>query len=385
MKSVPQSPSPPQVHRQDVEFVCHDLLRRFEYASRLHPRSDSKIWMSKSSVEDPLLITTKLIADALTRLRIFLFNLEPMQWLPWPDRCVLYNSHVCCISILKACASVDQANLQDAYPLPYGEYLGEVWKVNHSPCSPTLINLPLSGWGLAPDSCTWFVQRAKGPDHPHSKCHWWTRLVSDASSHDGGLLHPHPQTEPCPASGPDPRLLCPQAAGQPLLYPLLYPESSKGKQWFVRIGLKSFSNGSWQWHVALSWRTCVVRSLWSGFNSVSFFFFCLYLTRIELNLCLPTINPIGKKESHSFKRIVFKVFNMKKGFYLALLFIDFVWIFYTHDATVLPGKWLVLKKAKNKRVAMPSVNIHVCACFEMTCDYAKWESEKKTHTHTPSI
>ena len=108
--------------------------------------------------KDPLFITTRLLSDALTRLRIFVFGLDPMQWLSWRDRNVLYTSQICCLAVLKASVGVgtytcilelfhsifitslysrtqpkrpkllflDLQTAPMAYPLPYGEYLGEV-------------------------------------------------------------------------------------------------------------------------------------------------------------------------------------------------------------------------------------------------------------------
>ena len=56
--------------------------------------------------KDPLFITTRLLSDALTRLRIFVFGLDPMQWLSWRDRNVLYTSQICCLAVLKASVGV---------------------------------------------------------------------------------------------------------------------------------------------------------------------------------------------------------------------------------------------------------------------------------------
>ena len=56
--------------------------------------------------KDPLSITTRLLSDALTRLRIFVFGLDPMQWLSWRDRNVLYTSQICCLAVLKASVGV---------------------------------------------------------------------------------------------------------------------------------------------------------------------------------------------------------------------------------------------------------------------------------------
>ena len=60
--------------------------------------------------KDPLFITTRLLSDALTRLRIFVFGLDPMQWLSWRDRNVLYTSQICCLAVLKASVGVGTYN-----------------------------------------------------------------------------------------------------------------------------------------------------------------------------------------------------------------------------------------------------------------------------------
>ena len=112
--------------RQEVERICLDLLRRFQHACVLHPKTQAKVWMAKSAGEDPLLITTRLITDSLARLRIFVHSLDPMNWLMWNDRHILYSNNVCILSVFKAAVSVNLEAVPMAYPLPYGEYLGEV-------------------------------------------------------------------------------------------------------------------------------------------------------------------------------------------------------------------------------------------------------------------
>lgn len=111
--------------RQEVEMICLDLLHRFQQATGLHPRTHAKTWMARSG-EDPLVVTTRLLSDSLTRLRIFVFGLDPINWLLWPDRNVLYSTQICSLSIFKASVSVDLNNTPTAFPLPYGEYLDEV-------------------------------------------------------------------------------------------------------------------------------------------------------------------------------------------------------------------------------------------------------------------
>ena len=113
------------IQRRDVERICLDLLKRFQHACSLHPKTQAKVWMSKSG-EDPLLVTTRLLSDSLTRLRVFVNALDPMEWLAYYDRNVLYGNNVCTLSVFKAAVSVNLETVPPAYPLPYGEYLGEV-------------------------------------------------------------------------------------------------------------------------------------------------------------------------------------------------------------------------------------------------------------------
>jgi hypothetical protein len=49
-----------------------------------------------------------------------------MNWLMWNDRHILYSNNVCILSVFKAAVSVNLEAVPMAYPLPYGEYLGEV-------------------------------------------------------------------------------------------------------------------------------------------------------------------------------------------------------------------------------------------------------------------
>jgi len=52
--------------------------------------------------------------------------LDSVKWLCLNDRNALYNSHVCTLAILKASVCLDLTSVPPAYPLPYGEYLGEI-------------------------------------------------------------------------------------------------------------------------------------------------------------------------------------------------------------------------------------------------------------------
>ena len=58
------------------------------------------------SSSDPLFVTTRLLSDALIRLKTFVYGLDPMQWLIMRDRNVLYTSQICCLAILKASVAV---------------------------------------------------------------------------------------------------------------------------------------------------------------------------------------------------------------------------------------------------------------------------------------
>ncbi len=113
-------------HHQEVEMVCLDLMRNFHHACAMHPKQLARAWVTHSGSDDPLLITTRLLTDALTRLRLFLLSLPPTRWLSLSDRRALYASNVCVVSILRATACADLSSLPSAYPLPYGEYLGDV-------------------------------------------------------------------------------------------------------------------------------------------------------------------------------------------------------------------------------------------------------------------
>ena len=74
---------------------------------------------------DPLLVATRLLTDSLSRLRVFLSGLDSMGWVTGRDKVTLYNTNICGLAILKASVGLDLAGCPVAYPLPYGEYLGE--------------------------------------------------------------------------------------------------------------------------------------------------------------------------------------------------------------------------------------------------------------------
>ena len=58
-------------------------------------------------------------------MRIFLSSLDSFNCLTPCDRATLYRHNICTIQIMKAAISVDLSRCQTAFPLPYGENLGE--------------------------------------------------------------------------------------------------------------------------------------------------------------------------------------------------------------------------------------------------------------------
>jgi len=109
--------------RQEVEHLCVDLVARYQQALALYPPVNPAACMADSM--DPLLVATQLLADSLSRLRVFLFGLETIGLLTCHDRVLLYADNICCLAILKASVGLDLGGCPVAYPLPYGENLGE--------------------------------------------------------------------------------------------------------------------------------------------------------------------------------------------------------------------------------------------------------------------
>jgi len=109
--------------RQEVEHLCVDLVARYQQALVLYPPVNPAACMADSM--DPLLVATQLLADSLSRLRVFLFGLETIGLLTCHDRVLLYADNICCLAILKASVGLDLGGCPVAYPLPYGENLGE--------------------------------------------------------------------------------------------------------------------------------------------------------------------------------------------------------------------------------------------------------------------
>ncbi|XP_040573883.1 uncharacterized protein [Lepeophtheirus salmonis] len=113
------------LHFDEVDLVCSDLLQRFRSARSEYPKKLAEIRDSVSK-DDPLCTTIALLKSSLTRMKGFLFSLDPMKWLPFHDRLGLYNTHACTVAILRASVGFNPESAPAAYPLPYGEYLGEI-------------------------------------------------------------------------------------------------------------------------------------------------------------------------------------------------------------------------------------------------------------------
>lgn len=102
----------------DVEQVCVSLMCQYQHCASMVPPSPQ-------AHADSLVRATQLLSDSIARLRLFVFSLDTFNSLSPVDRATLYRFNVCNIQILKAAISVDLNRCQNAFPLPYGENLGE--------------------------------------------------------------------------------------------------------------------------------------------------------------------------------------------------------------------------------------------------------------------
>jgi len=121
-----QEPSlslPSSLHRQEIEHLCVSLVSHYQHGLSLFPPANPATCMAESV--DPLLVATRLLTDSLSRLRVFLSGLETFNFLAVSDRNTLYGQNVCCLTILKASIGLDLSGCPVAFPLPYGENLGE--------------------------------------------------------------------------------------------------------------------------------------------------------------------------------------------------------------------------------------------------------------------
>ena len=116
-----QRMSPARGYRYDVEQMCVSLMCQYQHCASMVPQ----VPPSSFGQADSLLRATQLLSDSIARLRLFIFSMDTFNSLSPLDRATLYRFNVCNIQILKAAVSVDLNRCQNAFPLPYGENLGE--------------------------------------------------------------------------------------------------------------------------------------------------------------------------------------------------------------------------------------------------------------------
>ena len=107
--------------RYDVEQLCISLMYQYQHCVSLVPPSPSPGHKS----HDNLMISTKMLSDSITRLRLFITGQDTFTSLSPADRATLYRHSVASLQILKAGINVDLSKCQNAFPLPYGENLAE--------------------------------------------------------------------------------------------------------------------------------------------------------------------------------------------------------------------------------------------------------------------
>jgi len=119
----PGQEQPASLPRQEIEHLCVSLVSNYQHGLALFPPANPATCMAESV--DPLLVATRLLTDSLSRLRVFLSGLETFNFLSVTDRNTLYGQNVCCLTIMKASIGLDLSGCPVAFPLPYGENLGE--------------------------------------------------------------------------------------------------------------------------------------------------------------------------------------------------------------------------------------------------------------------
>ena len=113
-----------------IKFLLVYLIQYTNALTNISGRSQGDL------PSDPLFITTRLLSDALSRLRIFVFGLDPMQWLLYRDRNVLYRSQICCLAILKSSVGVGM--------LIYYSNLYKIIKTKFIPSKIFILNIAMS-------------------------------------------------------------------------------------------------------------------------------------------------------------------------------------------------------------------------------------------------
>ena len=99
---------------------CISLMCQYQHSVAAVPPSQYR-----DCEADSLLLVTRLLAQAVTRMRFFLSSLDSFNCLTPGDRATLYRHNICSVQIMKASISIDLSRCQAAFPLPYGENLGE--------------------------------------------------------------------------------------------------------------------------------------------------------------------------------------------------------------------------------------------------------------------
>ena len=109
--------------RHEVEQLCVSLMCQYQHCLSVIPATPHN--HAYQIPADSLLLATRLLSDSLSRVRLFLSGLDTFNCLSPSDRAILYRYNVCSIQILKASLGIDLNKCQNAFPLPYGENLGE--------------------------------------------------------------------------------------------------------------------------------------------------------------------------------------------------------------------------------------------------------------------
>ncbi|XP_059082922.1 uncharacterized protein LOC131880337 [Tigriopus californicus] len=101
-----------------LNATVQDLCHKYHMAFYSRPRPRPK------NLGDPLYVTNRLVSDAMVRFQRFFANLDAVQTLPISDMNLLYNTNICVVAIIRACAmSTNLSTLLDAFPFPYGQNL----------------------------------------------------------------------------------------------------------------------------------------------------------------------------------------------------------------------------------------------------------------------
>ena len=87
--------------RQEVEQLCVRLMCQYQQCLMSIPPSPSL----PTQHGDSLVLATRLLSEAVARMRLFLSGLDTFNSLSPGDRATLYRHNVCSIQILKSSLS----------------------------------------------------------------------------------------------------------------------------------------------------------------------------------------------------------------------------------------------------------------------------------------